>query len=341
MNFMNVFSTGILFLCAGSICLVADEEASSDLFTRVYPVSPTFLSTRDGSDKEVSSDPFAEKKGRKKRQTAQERFESLGVVFRTGAAVIAGGATSSLVVRNTEAELAKVEAIIERQHELMAPKVINVIVEFIEVEEGVYHDWMFENRLNKAGAVLRRQVQVWVKSGDARIAETMCVATRSGQRAKTQSVSEVIYPTEPGVPGIPNVVLLEGRRSSAPIEAAVPSAYETRYIGATMEVDAVLGIDNTTVDLSLSPESVKSLGLIDWPPHSEDHFFTISMPRFYAVKVATQVALLSQSYTLLGVGRASGSDEQKGGSPMVLMFVRADVSRVSSFKKLQSKPHEK
>lgn len=342
MNIKRVFFTFVSCLFAGSLCLAADEAPSSGLLTKVYQVSPSFFTVRDGDlEQKAAANPFTDKSTLKNCNIAQDFFEGRGVLFGPGATMITGTSLSQLIIRNNEVELAKVEAIIDMRNELVAPRIVNVVVEFIEVDEGFYHDWMFENRLNKAGTVFRRQVQKWVKSGDARIAETMCVAARSGERAKTQSVSEVIYPTEPGVPGVPNVVLLEGRKSRAPIKAAVASAYETRYVGATMEVDPVLGSDNTTVDLSLAPELVKSLGVIDWPPKSEDPFFTISLPRFYTVKVSTHVTLLSKGYVLLGVGRANGSGEAKGDRPMVLMFARADVGRVTSFKKLEPTRREK
>ena len=334
----------VIFVAAlcftGAFSRAEETGESKALYTNVYTVHPSFLHTSNKAEDNQPHDPFAEKTAERP-QTAKRFFERRGVKFGLGAFVTSSGSTSGITLRNTLAEIAKVEAILKAEMQSLVPKGLGIAVEYIEVDEAVYHEWMFENRLNTPGGVFRRQVQEWVRSGDARIAETMCVMARSGQRAKTQSVSELIYPTEPGVPGISNVVTLEGRKSEAPVRAAVPSAMETRYLGATMEVDPIIGSDSITVDLSLSPEVVQSIGLIDWPPASKDGFFTISLPRIYVVKVATQVTLLSKGYALLGVGRAHQSEDRKKKRPMVLMFARADVSRLGGFKKISSTAHQK
>ncbi len=202
---------------------------------------------------------------------------------------------------------------------------IYIIVEFIEVEGSLYHDWMFENRITGDGSRLRKAAQEWLKSKEASLIETSIVTARSGQRAKTESVRQRIYPTEPGVPEVPNEIDLEGSRTEAPTAPHVPSAFETRNVGTTLEVDPVLGIDDFTIDLNLAPEIVRENGMLDWPPDNEMPFFTVSLPRFYTMKTTTQVTVQHGRSALLGTCRPLEAAERKRKKPIVLIFARADV----------------
>lgn len=152
---------------------------------------------------------------------------------------------------------------------------------------------------------------------------------RSGQRAKTESISETIYPTEPGVPEIPNEVVLEGADSKAPIARGVPSAFETRNVGITLEVDPVLGSDNWILDLNMAPEIVELTGYDHWPPENELPMFTVSMPRFYSMKITTQVTMVRGRYTFVGTTRPHKPAVEGRKKPIVLNFVRADVGGVA------------
>lgn len=215
-------------------------------------------------------------------------------------------------------------------HELAARQQLHIILEFIEVEASLYHDWMFENRITGDGRPLREKAQAWVKADQASVIETVVLTARSGQRAKSESISEVIYPTEPGVPEIPTKISLEGPNTKAPELPATSSAFETRNAGSTLEVDPVLGPDQKTVDVNLSPEMVRLNGVIDWPPENELPFFTVSMPRFYTMKITTQVTLRHNGYAFLGTTTPLRASVE-GRRPIVLMFVRADVAVPTSF----------
>ncbi len=308
---------GWLFISLSS--LSGQEDNSEVLFTNTYPISPQFITRLQTN----SEDPFADQTTHK---TIQERLEAAGIEFPPGASASPSGRTSMVIVRNTKAQLERVDAYFEAYRRENSPKQLTVFLEYIEVEAAKYHDWMFENRISTTGTPLRKEVQQWVKSGDATIIETTSTLVRSSQRAKVESVSEKIYPTETGTPGVPNEVLLEGKDTKAPIEGATPSAFETRNVGTTFEVDPVLGADNFTVDLNLSPEIVTGNGLTDWPPENSDPMFTISMPRFHAMKITTQVTTLHREYILLGTCKPLKPAMDGRKKPIVLVFARADVA---------------
>jgi len=99
------------------------------------------------------------------------------------------------------------------------------------------------------------------------------VVTRSGQRAKVEVIREFIYPTEFDPPEIPeqvgdDVVTIGGeapqQSSSFPVTPTTPTAFETRSVGVTMEVDPVIGSDGFTIDLNLAPEVVEFEGFVNY-----------------------------------------------------------------------------
>jgi len=102
------------------------------------------------------------------------------------------------------------------------------------------------------------------------------VVTRSGQRAKIEVIREFIYPVEFEPPEIPERFLgsnvatqtdgfqVVNQVSNFPVTPTTPTAFETRNVGVTLEVDPVLGEDGYTIDLSLAPEVVEFEGFINY-----------------------------------------------------------------------------
>jgi general secretion pathway protein D len=106
------------------------------------------------------------------------------------------------------------------------------------------------------------------------------VTTRSGQRATIEVIREFIYPIEfepPEVPqnfgnnqggggniNLPGGGVGNGQVNSFPVTPTTPTAFDTRKVGVSMEVDPVLGPDNQTIDLTLAPEVVEFEGFINY-----------------------------------------------------------------------------
>ena len=112
------------------------------------------------------------------------------------------------------------------------------------------------------------------------------VVTRSGQRAKIEIIREFIYPTEfdpPEIPqefanvggggggggGIVGIPALAGGGgggavNSFPVTPTTPTAFETRNVGVTLEVDPVVGADGFTIDLNIAPEIVEFEGFVNY-----------------------------------------------------------------------------
>jgi len=172
---------------------------------------------------------------------------------------------------------------------------------------------------------LRQEVQEWTNAGDAKIIETLVVSARSGQRAKVEAISEYIYPTE-YEPSTGAVAQTNGKKKYVDVIPPSPQEYETRNVGATLEVDPVLGNDGITVDLNLAPEIVILGEPIQNVAEFNDTQLRTEMPNFLTSKVTTQITVLSGDYGFLGTSRLGITQLKDADDPILLMFVRCDVS---------------
>lgn len=144
---------------------------------------------------------------------------------------------------------------------------------------------------------LRNQLQELIDDRDATLVDSTMVVARSGQRAKVESIQEIIYPTEfhPAEmqhPGEGKTVVLSPQ----------PDKFETRNCGVTLEVDPVIGSDNRTIDLNLAPEIVYLNGYEVWATHEgRESEMEIRTPIFYTVKTTTQITTRDGEAVLMSV----------------------------------------
>lgn len=328
---MNYFATYPLVSAVLTSLLIAYPLAAeeSELLTKTYQISPSHFQVEASN----SGDPFAPQSAPNRqnvRQTIQTLLEEHGVEFPPGASARYNSNTSETTVKNTAENLKKVEDIIDAIQEKRATRQLHIFLEYIEVESALYHDWMYQNRLTGDGTPLRKQAQNWLNSEKATVIDIMTVTARSGQRARAESVKEIIYPTEPGTPKAPSKITLEGEGTRAPVAASTPSAYDLRKVGATLEVDPVLGIDNVTLDLNLSPEINVQNGFTHWPPATPEPNATFSIPRFHSMRMVNQITLQTGRYGFLGTVRPLTSATPNRVKPLILVFVRADVATISN-----------
>ncbi len=109
-NTSRIVATCLAWLITVSFSFGKD----ADLFTNVYVVPPTFLSSGAGADPfawqdaDLKSDPVL-----KVQQTAQEVLEIAGIVFGNHCTAVYNPATSQLIVRNTQDQMELVEAYID------------------------------------------------------------------------------------------------------------------------------------------------------------------------------------------------------------------------------------
>ncbi len=120
------------------------------------------------------------------------------------------------------------------------------------------------------------------------------IRARSGMKATTESISELIYPTE--------YTPLEPKPDSEPKVAKVgdgvyATAFETRNVGTTLEIEPTLSEDNRFVDLRLLPQLVTLAGYTNWGTRSNPE---VKMPEFEKQSVDTSTTVLLDQPFMLG-----------------------------------------
>ena len=167
------------------------------------------------------------------------------------------------------------------------------------------------------------QIQKLIASGGATLIGWPELITKSGQRAVTEDIQEVRYATDfvkhriISTDKFPqDAVVRQG--AGAP----VPTEFETRNAGITLEVEPVIGPDGVTIDLNLVPQYVR---LIDMPVVAmgrdrNDHEWHIDQPRFYTAKTTTSVTLTSGHRMLLAQFRGP-----EGGDQILFFILKAEV----------------
>jgi len=122
------------------------------------------------------------------------------------------------------------------------------------------------------------------------------VQTLDGQRAVSETVIEKRYPTEfhslvppPPKPGDPQCA----PGGSPPPGAAIPTAFETRNVGVTLEVEPHVLQNGDWIHLSIVPQRVILDGI-------DTYTLGTMQPRFFTAKITTTITLRNGGRNLLG-----------------------------------------
>ncbi len=86
---------------------------------------------------------------------------------------------------------------------------------------------------------------------------------RSGERTKIEIIEEFMYPTEYEPPELPTTVGASGS-AVAPVSPATPTAFVTRNVGITLEVEPTVGPNKKFIELSIAPELVEFEGFVNY-----------------------------------------------------------------------------
>lgn len=165
---------------------------------------------------------------------------------------------------------------------------------------GVFTDPQFQT-------VLRAMSQT--KGVD--LASSPSVVVRSGERASILLVREFIYPTEFDPPEIPQEFGAGGNTGggSFPVTPTTPTAFETRNVGTTFEVEPVISQDGTSVDLNLAPSVVEFEGFVNYgsPITTVEGGETVVLtenkivqPIFRVIQLSTNVTIWNNNTVVIG-----------------------------------------
>jgi len=215
-----------------------------------------------------------------------------------------------------------------------APKLVQVQVEFVEMSHEALTKLLFLAKPKSADATeLRKQVQDMVSKNEAKVLETQIVISRSGQKSTTESIHEFIYPTEYEIISMEEKAkeaMQKAMLSSFPAGPAMPTAFETRNIGSTLEVEPTLGEDNRTIDLRFLPEISYHTGNTVWHEGKDTNGnpFKVAMPDFHVLRLSTAITCINGQYTMTGVVSPKNDKGDTDMTRKVMTFVKCDVISV-------------
>lgn len=129
------------------------------------------------------------------------------------------------------------------------------------------------------------------------------VQTLDGDRGVAEDISELIYPTEFDPPMVPSTVTLPTAITGTADNYAIPTAFETRNVGSTLEVEPRVIGNGEWISLNLVPQlvqficfdSYKSGKAMDGKP------LTVDQPRFFTTRATMSLKVRNGQRCLIGV----------------------------------------
>ena len=197
------------------------------------------------------------------------------------------------------------------------PKQVGLLVEYYEVDHGALPPLLRDYQKEADATGLMGRMREMAEKGEARMVESTYIVTRSGQRAKIESIREYIYPTEWDPAEAPQKLTGPIDRDAAIMTPATPTAYEMRPVGNSLEIDPVIAADGEHLDLNLAPELVEFHGMKDWG-HDVS---TTPSPLFHSTKAMTAITMKFGGCELFGVFTPAPAHAKDGAGKRVLGFI--------------------
>jgi len=211
------------------------------------------------------------------------------------------------------------------------PKMVRVQVEWIEMAHPTLTKLMREHRKSANDGDLRDACAKLVEGGEATVLETAMVLARPGQKATSESIEEYMYPTEyepaicPGNSDLVNVDVEASDLATPP----TPTAFETRNLGTTLEVEPNLGSNDKVIDLRFAPEivyHVKNEVWLEW--RNKRATMNVTTPTMYSLRLSTAVSMMGGEYLMVAAQSPKGVDKVPDHTRKLMVFVKCDVLTV-------------
>ncbi|MFT5905366.1 MAG: Flp pilus assembly secretin CpaC [Cryomorphaceae bacterium] len=199
-------------------------------------------------------------------------------------------------------------------------RTIRIYVEYFEVSTIELAEIMSIPRRGNDDTKMRADLLTKAKAGKVSILESQTLVTRSGERATTESITEFIYPTEYEISDP-----IENEKKNSPPTIVVPTAFESRNLGATLEVEPTLGEDGKTIDITFKPEICYHVGDTIWGKEAN---VTYKMPTIYTLRVNTSCTLTNGKFHFTNALTPKNDKGEADPSKKILVFVKADILKV-------------
>lgn len=167
---------------------------------------------------------------------------------------------------------------------------------------------------NKAEAAFT-QILNLISLKEATLLGYPMVVTGSGQRAVSEVTEEKRYPTEFGplpAPGGSKGGKAPEQNLDVDADISLPTAFETRNLGVTLEVEATVSENGDWIALSVGPQRVALLGFdsYDAVKTQDGRVGKVDQPRFFSTRTTTAVRLRNGQLCLLAVNKLPGAESQ-------------------------------
>jgi len=171
------------------------------------------------------------------------------------------------------------------------------------------------------------QILSAIEKKEATLAGWPMAVTRDGLRCVTESIFEKRYPTEFDViPGskVQSEAKAEPDKANM-ADGPVPTAFETRNTGATLEVEPTVIPGGEWIKLEMVPQRVVLLGFdsYDMVVGSSGKIFKVDQPQFYTVKTSNSFMVRNGRWSLIAIHKLPLPENQ-----MEFFIARATASQI-------------
>lgn len=303
----------LLFACILALAACPLRAEDTNLVLRLFPVSIGQIHL-DRPPTNYFTAPYLTGASKEAAQDIREFYRKCGVSFPPGAYVAYDPRASLLHHFNTEDNQKRFGQIV-RQVEGITYQV-QLDAAFVDFPRTQIEQLARGN--GRAAPDTAALLELW-KSGQGTLLHVLKLTTRSGVNAQVQSVSEVIYPTEFRTPDVTNSA------DSATSPLPVPDVFDTREVGAILNVTPTVGPDNRTIDIVMAPEITappewRTLAVSGTDADGRDLVLELPQPVFHSRNITTSIVL--QDGETAGLGGMNSPQ----GDTVTYLFLTATLT---------------
>ena len=279
-----------VFLSLSASSLRADD---TNLVLRLFPVSIGHIHG-DRPPTNFFTEPYLTGASKEVSQGMQEFYRKCGVGFPSGAYIAYDPRASLLHHYNTEENQKRFGQIVRQIEPIVCQ--VQFDATFVDFPRKQVEALARSN--DRAAPDTAALLELW-KSGQGTLLHALKLTTRSGVNAQVQSVSEVIYPTEFRTPDATNAT------DSAVSRLPVPDVFDTREVGAILNVTPTVGPDNRTIDVVMAPEITappewQTLAVAGTDADGRKLRLEVPQPVFHSRNITTSIVLQDGETAVLG-----------------------------------------
>ena len=303
-------------VCKDVITVMPLDAPEGTLFERKYTVMPgAFEKITEGLEEYRPSERIREgledhssssEEPAKREDSLKQRLADLGISWPAGSSISYRAIVGKLVACNTRENLDLLGKLFVELGSV--PRQVRIDLQFVAF------DLARINRLTSSGVAMNAATltALWT-NGFGELLAAPTVTTKAGQEAVVKGVTEVIYPT---------LFTCVGTGQTNPPGASCsvePEGFQTREVGAILQVVPEVSADGTIINLTFNPQLVEDPIWMDFGqlgPNPKP----MKQPFFHVCSTSTSISLASGRRMLVGGGLPT-RDFQRA----VFLFVTATL----------------